>query len=177
MVRLKLVNSNFPFSRVRALFEADPRKGEWEAEYINMREVQHLLSFPPFSLPKDKAQLLARYLIEDVQTDFVYCDDFNENTREIVKSILKALLRDYPTCTANSHLELEVKKFMQSYQVNLKRALAKIEPSGVISKRKFQETLGSLNMECSEEVECVLLGRMAAEASTIHELAYSALFA
>lgn len=80
---------------------------------------------------------MARYLIEDVQTEFVYSDDFNENTREIVKSILKALFKEYPVCMPNSHLESDVKKFMQNYEVNLKSALSKIEPLGLISKRKF----------------------------------------
>ena len=54
-----------------------------------------------------------------------------------MKSILKALLKDYPVCMPNSHLESDIKKFMHNYEVNLKSALAKIEPSGVISKKKF----------------------------------------
>lgn len=39
--------------------------------------------------------MLARYLIEDCNEEFVYCDEANENKREIVKSIIKSLVGNY----------------------------------------------------------------------------------
>lgn len=35
---------------------------------------------------------LSRYLIEDCNEEYVYCDEKNENKREIVKSIIKTLI-------------------------------------------------------------------------------------
>lgn len=49
----------------------------------------------PFFLSEDQAHLLSRYMVEDVMNDYIYCDEENENKREIVKSILKNIVGDY----------------------------------------------------------------------------------
>lgn len=40
--------------------------------------------------------IISRYIIEDVQEEYVYCDDLNENHREVVKAIIKNLIPQYP---------------------------------------------------------------------------------
>lgn len=66
-----------------------------------MQEVRLVLQSRPISLSTDDAHLLARYLIEDVQEEYVYCDDLNENHREVVKSIVKTLVQAYPLRSEN----------------------------------------------------------------------------
>lgn len=39
---------------------------------------------------------MSRYMIEDANEDYVYCDGLNENHRSVVKSILKTLIQEYP---------------------------------------------------------------------------------
>jgi hypothetical protein len=34
-------------------------------------------------------------MVEDVMNDYIYCDEENENKRDIVKSILKNIVGDY----------------------------------------------------------------------------------
>ena len=46
-------------------------------------------------LQDDQAHLLARYMVEDVMNDYIYCDEENENKRDIVKSILKSVVGEY----------------------------------------------------------------------------------
>jgi hypothetical protein len=63
---------------------------EWKQQYINMTEIQYILKNNPyFDLKEEDAKTFARYLVEDSQNDFVYCDPANENLRSIVKSIVK----------------------------------------------------------------------------------------
>ena len=40
-----------------------------------------ILASSPFSLSENDAFLLARYIIEDVNGDYVYCDEGNEQKR------------------------------------------------------------------------------------------------
>jgi hypothetical protein len=54
--------------------------------------------------------------------------------------------------------------------------LKSIEPSGVISIKRFKDTLRSIGAEYSDDLVDVLLGRMSLKASTIKELDYKTVF-
>ena len=49
----------------------------------------------PFELKEDDAHILSRYVIEDSTNEYVYCDLNNEHKRNVVKSIIKAVVGDY----------------------------------------------------------------------------------
>jgi hypothetical protein len=51
--------------------------------------------------------LLARYIIEDCYEDYVYCDATNENARDVVKSIINAVIGQYKK--PNSLMKTEAK--------------------------------------------------------------------
>lgn len=53
---------------------------------------------------------------------------------------------------------------MKNYSTILENALKKMDSSGKISHKRFEETLNSLGMECSEDVKMILLGRMSKSA-------------
>lgn len=67
--------------------------------------------------------MLARYLIEDVEAEFVYCDDQNENHREVVKSIIKTLIQDYEIFDEYDEVWDQYKFLKENYQENLLKTL------------------------------------------------------
>jgi hypothetical protein len=73
-----------------------------------MSETQKILQSFPFCLEVDQAFLLARYIIEDCYEDYVYCDDGNENVRDVVKSIVSAVIGQYK----KPNMKAEVKEFL-----------------------------------------------------------------
>ena len=60
-----------------------------------MREVKEILMIKPFNLAEEDASILSRYIVEDVEGEYVYSDEGNEQKREVVKSIVKNLIDDY----------------------------------------------------------------------------------
>ena len=46
-------------------------------------------------MKEDSAEMIARYLVEDCEEEYVYMDLNNENYRLMVKSIIKSLLGSY----------------------------------------------------------------------------------
>ena len=54
-----------------------------------------ILKNEPFFLSQEQAHLVSRYMVEDVMNDYIYCDEENENKRDIVKSILKNIVGEY----------------------------------------------------------------------------------
>jgi hypothetical protein len=66
-----------------------------------MEEAENILSTNKvFELRQEDAKTLARYLVEDSQNDYVYCDPANENLRTVVKSIIKNVIGDYEVFSA-----------------------------------------------------------------------------
>ncbi len=61
-----------------------------------MGEVKEIFRSKPFHLQEEDIVIISRYIIEDVQEEYVYCDDLNENHREVVKAIIKNLIPQYP---------------------------------------------------------------------------------
>ena len=53
--------------------EGDP----WDKSYINMRETAKIFRSEPCFLPEERAELLARYVVEDVQEEFVWVHGAN----------------------------------------------------------------------------------------------------
>lgn len=52
-------------------------------------------------MPAQESLLLARYLIEHSNQEYVYTDDLNEHPRAIVKSILRTVYGNYAIYTNN----------------------------------------------------------------------------
>ena len=75
-----------------------------------MKEVIEILREFPFRLREEESYQVARYAIEDCEEDFVYCDEGNQNKRDIVKSIIKAVVGDYEV--NGEELEEEERIFM-----------------------------------------------------------------
>lgn len=57
-----------------------------------MEEIYTIFRNEKINLCHEDALALARYAIEDVAEEFVYCDNMNENTRNIVKAIFKNII-------------------------------------------------------------------------------------
>ena len=68
-----------------------PSKGA-EDEYINMKTIKDILIKHPFSLSEAEATLVSRYIVEDSANEYVYCDELNEISINIAKSIMKAFI-------------------------------------------------------------------------------------
>ena len=74
-----------------------------------MQETIEILTRRPFTLPTESAILLARYIIEDINEEYVYSHFLNENHREVVRSIVKTLI---PSYTIVAEVEKEAVKVM-----------------------------------------------------------------
>lgn len=97
-LKFKMINSSIDDQAVKAYFDAKgDAEGEegWRQEHITMKETLEILELEPFGLKADSASLLARYLVEDAEGEYVYCDLANEQKREVVKSIVRSLLGEY----------------------------------------------------------------------------------
>ena len=46
-----------------------------------MKEVKKVLLNEPFCLTEEDALLLSRYIVEDAQGEYIYCDELNEQKR------------------------------------------------------------------------------------------------
>lgn len=57
---------------------------------------------------------MARYIIEDINEEYVYCDQMNENHREVVKSILNNLVSDCPD-HKHSKIDAECNMLIEQY--------------------------------------------------------------
>ena len=85
-LKFRFIGLNLSIEKVRELFNYREEKGavmsqeeeQWKKEYINMDEVQSVLQGNScFGLNEESSRVLARYLVEDSQNDYVYCDPAN----------------------------------------------------------------------------------------------------
>ena len=107
-----------------------------------MKQLKEILKEAPFKLTEEEAFQLARYAIEDCEEEHVYCDEGNENTRDIVKSIIKAVMGEYEIC--GEQIQGEEKVFMERYKSNLESALNTYYPQGKMGKKKFEDVLRTM---------------------------------
>lgn len=107
-----------------------------------MKQVYDILMSEPFNLSQTQAELLSRYLIEDVQNDFIYCAWDNENKREVVKSILKNTVKDYEVRGSLEEIEVETEAELKKYKGRISTRLQQQYKDGFISKRRLVEIGG-----------------------------------
>jgi hypothetical protein len=72
-----------------------------------------------FNLNDADAHTLSRYLIEDSQNDYVYCDPNNENIRSVIKSIIKTAVGDYELPKDFDKLRKNADELISKYHFNL----------------------------------------------------------
>lgn len=101
----------------------------------------------PFNLPEAESHLLARYLIEDVDDEYVYSDAKLENKRDVVKSIIKAIVGDYDLSDEKTLAEYQ--DFLSKYGSNVESALKTYYPNGKVNQKKFLEIITSVGAEMS----------------------------
>ena len=100
-----------------------------------MKEVMEVFEEAPFKLNPEDRELLARYIVEDAQGQYIYCDEENEQKREVAKAILKSLLTEYELCS--EEIKEQYGQFLNNYSNNILNALKTIAPSGKVSMKKF----------------------------------------
>jgi len=57
--------------------ENEDEEEPWAATYVNMKEVKTTFMNAVFRLDEEDAHLLARYIVEESNNDYVYCDENN----------------------------------------------------------------------------------------------------
>jgi RNase adaptor protein for sRNA GlmZ degradation len=112
-----------------------------------MAETQKILQNYPFNLEVDQAFLFARYIIEDCYEDYVYCDGLNENVRDVVKSIVNAVIGQYKK--PSSLMKVEAKEFLVSHRQYLSAALRSSCTGGKVRKSTFLDILSHLEISMS----------------------------
>ena len=80
-------------------------------------------------------------MVEDVMNDYIYCDEENENKRDILKSILKNIVGLYSVEKEPELIEKEMEIELGRYSSKISTILEQMYPGGLISKRKFIEII------------------------------------
>ncbi len=143
-----------------------------------MKEVIKILQCPVFDLADHQAYNLARYLDEDSNNEYIYCDQNNEIERSILKSIIKAVVGDYQIYDSEKRdkIEFELNDTVTKYKDNLGPALKTVAPSGVVSQKKYLEMITSLGIEISDDCKQLMVAKMARKSSGLNKLNYTILF-
>ena len=143
-----------------------------------MKEVIRILQSHAFNLDEDEAYTLARYLVEDSNNQYVYCDENNEIERSIIKSIIKAVVGDYEIYDEEKRakVEFELNDTVEKYRDNLGPALKTVAPSGIISQKKYSEMITSLGIQISDECRELMIARLALKSTGLNKLNYTIFF-
>ncbi len=120
-------------------------------------------------------------MIEDDQNariDFVYRDDANENSREVVKSIMRSIIGDYEISSSGQAKQLQEEKSAMELKFgkNIRAMLNTTHPEGQITVQKFKEVLVSIGVELSDALTDWLIGKMAMHSSCLHSLQFRSVF-
>ena len=70
------IRKEFDFKPEVSLCE-DEEEEEWQRQYITMKEVVGIVMKPNFGLNDEDAKMFARFLVEDSNKEYVYCDPNN----------------------------------------------------------------------------------------------------
>ena len=68
----------------------------------------------------------------------------NENHREVVKSIVKTLIQNYPVYHSGCEEYIEVKEVIERYRTNLKSAMKTLTKDTQIPKSRLLEGMKSI---------------------------------
>ena len=130
-MKYRLIGNNLQIEEAKKLIDFKGVSGtedfQFKLQYINMKELQEILSRSPFSLSQQESFLVSRYIVEDSSSPYVYCDQNNEIDRVIVKSILKSLVGDYLIIDANE-IKAKWNKLNQNIGDNIRKALRSLAP-------------------------------------------------
>ena len=129
-----------------------------------------------FSLNEEDSKTLARYLVEDSQNDYVYCDPQNQNLRTVVKSIIRNVIGDYQVFEQPEVIKKKAEELVQKYQTNLQPALKATAPKGTVSKRKLLQMFKGLGIELSHDIADYLIGKLVVKSQNLSNLNYNILF-
>ena len=104
-LKYRFMGMNVKIEEIRELFDYRHDEDDilmtedeqnWRKTYINLEEaIKIVCKNRYFELSEEDGKTLARFLIEDSENDYVYCDPQNENLRTVVKSIIKNVIGDY----------------------------------------------------------------------------------
>ncbi|CAD8190392.1 unnamed protein product [Paramecium octaurelia] len=87
---LKLQLAQIPFSKLDSYLYSKSSRG-----IINLSEIEEILKQSPFDLPDDQALLVARFLAEPEQEEWIYYDNYQTNDVVIVISIFRNLVKPF----------------------------------------------------------------------------------
>ncbi|CAK93464.1 unnamed protein product (macronuclear) [Paramecium tetraurelia] len=87
---LKLQLAQIPFSKLDSFLYSKSSRG-----IINLSEIDEILKQSPFDLPDDQALLVARFLAEPEQEEWIYYDSYQTNDVVIVISIFRNLIKPF----------------------------------------------------------------------------------
>lgn len=100
----------------------------------------------------------------------------NENHREVVKSIVKTLIQEYPVYESNCEDYIEVKEVIQRYKTNLKSALKSLTKDTQIPKSKLLEGMKSIGFEASDHILELIIAKIALKSKRLSLLQYTSVF-
>ncbi|CAD8193453.1 unnamed protein product [Paramecium pentaurelia] len=105
-IALKFQLAQIPFSRLDSYLYSKSSKG-----IINLSEIDEILKQFPFDLSDDQSLLVARFLAEPEQEEWIYYDSNQTNDVVIVISIFRNLIKPFellnPQCYDTIHQELK----------------------------------------------------------------------
>ncbi|CAD8104424.1 unnamed protein product [Paramecium sonneborni] len=105
-IGLKFQLAQIPFSRLDQYIYSKSSKG-----IINLSEINEILKQYPFDLPDDQSLLVARFLAEPEQEEWIYYDSYQTNDVVIVISIFRNLVKPFellnPQCYDKLFQELK----------------------------------------------------------------------
>ncbi|CAK89970.1 unnamed protein product (macronuclear) [Paramecium tetraurelia] len=89
-IALKFQLAQIPFSRLDSYIYSKSSRG-----IINLNEINEILKQSPFDLPDDQSLLVARFLAEPEQEEWIYYDSYQTNDVVIVISIFRNLVKPF----------------------------------------------------------------------------------
>ncbi|CAD8090099.1 unnamed protein product [Paramecium primaurelia] len=105
-IALKFQLAQIPFQRLDSYIYSKSSRG-----IINLSEINDILKQSPFDLPDDQSLLVARFLAEPEQEEWIYYDSYQTNDVVIVISIFRNLVKPFellnPQLYDSIHQELK----------------------------------------------------------------------
>ncbi|CAD8184076.1 unnamed protein product [Paramecium pentaurelia] len=89
-IALKFQLAQIPFQRLDSYIYSKSSRG-----IINLSEINDILKQSPFDLPDDQSLLVARFLAEPEQEEWIYYDSYQTNDVVIVISIFRNLVKPF----------------------------------------------------------------------------------
>lgn len=90
-------------------------------------------------------------MIEDCDDEYIFSDLENENKREVVKSIIKAIVGEYEV--SDEKVLAECEDFILKYGSNVGSVLRTYYPKGIVTKKRLLDIIGGIGANISDSAK------------------------